>query len=214
MFLWQELQPADWQLLLQGFAATLEVTFWTLCISLPLGAVLGCVRFLDIPYLAKPVGILLDSVRAIPLVLFMVIAFLILPFAPKFLAVAALCIYTVGSLADIVRGGLLSVSVSQFQAAQILGLTTIHQMRYIAFPQAFRRMLPSIVNQVSVVIKDTTLVSLGVMELTKAVNILNMRHLDLSASCMILVAGTYFLLCFGFSRLGLWLEAKLAVSKH
>ncbi len=203
------LNPSDWLLLWRGLLTTLEITALTLLISLPLGAVLGTIRFLNFPVISNAIGGFIDSLRSIPLVLYIVVLFLVVPLPAKVLAVLALSSYTATSIAEIIRGGLLSIDVSQLEAGKILGMTLKQRMLHIALPQASQRMLPALVSQASVVVKDTTLVSIGVLELTKAVNVLNMRHLDLSIEFMILVAASYFILCYGICLMGRWLEFRL-----
>lgn len=206
-----ELNSGDWLLLLKGLSMTLMITAWTLLISLPLGIVLGVLRYLKIPILSNAIGILIEAIRAIPLVLYLVIVFLVLPMDAEIRAVLTLSTFNAMYIAEIVRGGLQSIDPKELQAARVLGLSLFQRIWHIALPQALRRMIPSLVNQISVVIKDTTLVSIGLLELTKAIQILNTRHFSITVEFMLLIAATYFILCYSVCLLGQYLERRLAV---
>jgi putative glutamine transport system permease protein len=203
------LSEADLGMLWQGLQMTLAVTAWTLAIALPLGILLGVVRFLQLPVLSAAVGGCIDAIRSVPLVLFVVIIFLVLPMEAFSRAVFTLATFNAMYIAEIVRGGLLSVDRREMQAAEVLGLTLFQRIWKIALPQALTAMVPALINQASVVIKDTTLVSVGLLELTKAVQILNMRHVADTAWCLLLVAGVYFCFSYGICCLGQWVESRL-----
>lgn len=203
------ISPEDWELLYRGLSMTLIITGWTLAVSLPLGILLGVLRFLKVPVLSYAIGCLIEIIRAIPLVLYLVIIFLVLPMNAEFRAVFTLSTFNACYIAEVVRGGLQSISAGELQAAKVLGLNLPQRVWHIALPQALQRMIPSLVNQVSVIIKDTTLVSIGILELTKAIQILNLRHFSTTVECMILIALIYFVLCYSVCLLGQWLERRL-----
>jgi putative glutamine transport system permease protein len=203
------ISPYDWPVLWQGLQVTLEIAGFSLGVGLIFGFLLGVLHYLNIKILSPLIGAWIQLLRSIPLVLFVVALFLVLPFSPKVVAVLALGMYATASVADIVRGGLRSIDLSQMRAARILGMSLPQSLWHIALPQAVARMLPALVNQGSVVIKDTTLVSIGVMELTKAMNVINLRHLDQSIGFLLLGCAVYFGLCASISLLGIWLEKRL-----
>ena len=203
-----QLTPDDWLLLVRAIGTTLQIALWTLLIALPLGATLGVLRYLKLEIISNAVALVVDGIRAIPLVFYVVAIFLIVPAPPMVQAILALATHTAAAVCEIFRGGLQSVDAGQMQTAQVLGLGLRDRLLHVALPQASRRMLPALINQASVVVKDTTLVSIGVIELTKAVQILNMRHLSLSIEFMIMVAVFYFVICQSLTVTGGWLERK------
>lgn len=206
------LTPDDWTLLANAVSTTLQISFWTLLVSLPLGTAFGVIRYLELPGVSKAVAALVDFIRAVPLVFYVVAIFLVVPASPLAQAVLALSTHTAATLCEIIRGGLQSIDHKQLQMARILGLSLKDRLLHVALPQAIRRMLPALVSQASVVVKDTTLVSIGVIELTKAVQILNMRHLNLSVEFMLMVAVFYFVVCQVLTMIGAWLERRWALA--
>ncbi len=202
------LTPEDWMLLGRAVGTTVQISCWTMLISFPLGIALGVARYLNWPGLSSGVAAVVDLLRAIPLVFYVVAIFLVVPAPPMVQAVLALSTHTAATVCEMIRGGLQSIDPHQMRIAKVLGLSLFQRMAMVALPQASRRMLPALVSQASVIVKDTTLVSIGVIELTKAVQILNMRHLDLSVEFMVAVAFFYFGVCQALTLAGGWLEQR------
>lgn len=194
MFDFNSLSQADWSLLFQGLIATFKISLISLLIAVPLGCVLGFVRYANLPVLSSIVGYGIDGIRIVPLILYLVLMFLVLPFDPEIRAIFTLATFNGANIAEIIRGGLRSIPDSQWQTAKKLGLSGQQTLFSIVLPQVFQKMLPALVNQASVIIKDSTLVSMGVLEMTKAIQILNMRHIESTMACLILTGGVYFLL--------------------
>ena len=83
----------------------------------------------------------------------------------------ALSLYGSAFMAEIFRGGVQSVSKGQFEASDALGLSYLDTMRYVIFPQAIRRSLPAMGNQLVITLKMTSLVSvIGVSEILRRGN--------------------------------------------
>ena len=81
-------------------------------------------------------------------------------------AVLALSLNSAAYLAEIVRAGIQSIEIGQREASESLGLGSIQTMRYVIFPQAFRRMIPPIGNEFITLLKDTSLVAVIGLEET------------------------------------------------
>jgi polar amino acid transport system permease protein len=82
--------------------------------------------------------------------------------------IIALMINSGAYSAEIIRAGIESIPRTQFEAGTALGLTNFQIMRHIILPQAFRNILPPLTGQLSILVKDSSLLSvMGVMELTK-----------------------------------------------
>ena len=129
-------------------------------------------------------------------------------------AVTALSLNSAAYLAEIIRGGIQSVDNGQWEAAQSMGMGWTQTMRYVIFPQAFRRMLPPLGNEFITMIKDTSLVAIiGFEELFRQGQLMvatTYRAFEIYAA----VALIYLLLTFVASRIFSWLEKRLDPVRH
>ncbi len=156
--------------------------------------------------------------RRIP---FLVVTYLVLFFIQAFasdaslftIAVVAICIYATAYTAEIIRGGFESVARQQVEAATVMNFSRWQILMSVIVPQAWPVILPPAVAFAVGFIKDTALVSqVGVFELT-----FRGKELNNEGFSGILVFGTIALIYFGISyplsRLGSWLEIRLASSR-
>ena len=124
-------------------------------------------------------------------------------------AVTALSLNSAAYLAEIIRGGIQSIDDGQWEAAQSMGMGWTQTMRYVIFPQAFRRMLPPLGNEFITMIKDTSLVAIiGFEELFRQGQLMvatTYRAFEIYAA----VALIYLVLTFAASRIFSWLEKRL-----
>jgi arginine/lysine/histidine/glutamine transport system substrate-binding and permease protein len=124
-------------------------------------------------------------------------------------AITALSLNSAAYLAEIIRGGIQSIDIGQWEASQSMGMGWLQTMRYVIFPQAFRRMLPPLGNEFITLIKDTSLVSIiGFEELFRQGQLMvatTYRAFQIYAA----VALVYLLLTFIASRVFSWLEKRL-----
>ena len=124
-------------------------------------------------------------------------------------AVTALSLNAAAYLAEIIRGGIQSIDRGQWEASQSMGMSWMQTMRYVIFPQAFRRMLPPLGNEFITMIKDTSLVAIiGFEELFRQGQLMvatTYRAFEIYAA----VALIYLLLTFIASRVFSWLEKRL-----
>ncbi len=124
-------------------------------------------------------------------------------------AVTALSLNSAAYLAEIIRGGIQSIDQGQWEAAQSMGMGWVQTMRYVIFPQAFRRMLPPLGNEFITMIKDTSLVAIiGFEELFRQGQLMvatTYRAFEIYAA----VALIYLFLTFIASRVFSWLENRL-----
>jgi polar amino acid transport system permease protein len=156
--------------------------------------------------------------RRIP---FLVVTYLVLFFIQAFaenaslftIAVVAICIYATAYTAEIIRGGFESVARQQVEAATVMNFSRWQILMSVIVPQAWPVILPPAVAFAVGFIKDTALVSqVGVFELT-----FRGKELNNEGFSGILVFGTialiYFAISYPLSRLGSWLEFRLASSR-
>ncbi|WP_122646866.1 amino acid ABC transporter permease [Enterococcus mediterraneensis] len=110
-------------------------------------------------------------------------------------------------VAEIVRGGIISVEVGQKEAAESLGLRPLQAMRYVILPQALRNILPSMGNEFITLIKDSSLLStIGIYELLSSAQIV-ITNSYIPLEPLYIAAAIYFILTFFTGRLlALWEE--------
>jgi len=141
---------------------TLRAAFVAMAFSMVLGAFLAAGRLSDHAWVRRPVSVIVQFFRGIPLLLLIFFAFLGLPKLGINLdlfwsLVVGLTVYNMAVLAEIFRAGILSIDRGQSEAAYALGLRKSQVMRIVLVPQAVRRMLPAIVSQLVTLLKDTSL---------------------------------------------------------
>lgn len=129
-------------------------------------------------------------------------------------ALIAVVLIATAFIAEIVRGGMEAVHANQWDAAAAMNMSLVQTLRLVILPQAWRIILPPAFGFFILFIKDTALASqLGVLELTYAGKVLNNRGFSAA-----LVFGTvlvlYFALSYPLTRLGAWMEARVASRRH
>ncbi|PTB18950.1 amino acid ABC transporter [Trinickia symbiotica] len=142
--------------------------------------------------------------RGVPMLVQLLLVYYLLPFVginvpPLVAAISTVALCSASYVAEILRGGFLSIPPGQLEAAQMLGLSPFDMLRRIQVPQAFRLTLPSLVNEMVLLIKASSLISVvGVAEITRtAQNIAASSYRPLEAYA---AAGLiYFVICGALS---------------
>lgn len=117
-------------------------------------------------------------------------------------------------MAEIIRGGIEAVDRGQMEAARSLGLSYGRAMRKIVLPQAFFTMLPAIINQFIITLKDTSLISIiGIRELTQNGKILAANASTKVMSIWVVVALYYLVVCTILSKIAKVVERKVSHGK-
>jgi glutamate transport system permease protein len=209
--------------LLPGLADTLKAAALSIVIALPLGAVFGIARMSDHRWVRIPAGVVVEFLRAIPVLLLMLFAneFYVRSTGipsddrPLYAVVTGLVLYNASVLAEVVRAGILALPRGQTEAAYAIGLSKGQTMTSILLPQAVTAMLPAIVSQLVVIVKDTALggVMLGFTELLNTRSTLAANYANVIPS-FIVVAVIYIILNFILTSFASWLEARLRRSKR
>ena len=205
---------------LGGLVLTLLLASAGLVLAMPVGLALGLARVSPMRWLRWPVTALVYCVRGVPLLMVIFWAYFFLPsvtgvktgqFSTMLLA---LVLFDGVYLAEIVRAGIQAIPTGQLQAAQALGMSRWQSMRYVVLPQALRYMLPSLVNQFVSTIKETSLgYIIGWAELSQIATQINTMVFIMPMQIYLILGLTYFLLCFGLSRLAFYLERRLATGR-
>ncbi|MFE7273210.1 amino acid ABC transporter permease [Streptomyces sp. NPDC057623] len=208
--------------LLPGLADTLTAAALAMVIALPLGAIFGISRLSDHRWVRGPAASVIEFFRAIPVLLLMLFANeayerwadVTTEQRQLYAVVTGLVLYNASVLAEVVRAGILALPKGQSEAAMAIGLRKNQTMRTILLPQAVTAMLPAIVSQLVVIVKDTALggVMIGFTELLNSRATLAAFYGNPIAS-FVVVALIYIVLNFILTSFASWLEKRLRRSK-
>jgi glutamate transport system permease protein len=207
--------------LVPGLLGTIKAACLSVLIALPIGAVLAIGRLSDHRWVRWPCGVIVEFFRAIPVLILMVFANelysqytdITSDQRPLFAVVTGLVLYNASVLAEIFRSGIRALPVGQTEASQAIGLRKTQMMTLILLPQALTAMLPAIVSQLVVVLKDTALgsVFVGYSELLSKANNLTANFSN-SVATYTVIAALYitmnFILSVVASRLERWMRNR------
>ncbi|MEU0473426.1 amino acid ABC transporter permease [Streptomyces olivaceus] len=206
-----------------GLENTLKAAALAVVIALPLGAVLGIARLSDHVWVRVPATVLVEFFRSIPVLVLMIFGLAL--FAeytnvssddrPLYAVVTGLVLYNASVLAEIVRSGILSLPKGQGEGAMAIGLRKGQVMRLILLPQAVTAMLPAIVSQLVVILKDTALggAVLTFPELLASANTMSGYYGANVIASFTVVAVIYIALNFLLTSFASWLERRLRRAK-
>ena len=162
-------------LLGEGFLTTLAIFFLTLIGSLPLGLVVYFGKKSRLAPVRWLVNAYISVMRGTPLMLQLMVVYfgpnllfgISLPSNWRFIAVIlGFVINYAAYFAEIYRGGIESIPVGQYEAAEVLGYTKYQTFMKIILPQMIKRVMPSVTNEVITLVKDTSLAYvIGVVEM-------------------------------------------------
>jgi glutamate transport system permease protein len=202
--------------LLDGLFNTLRAFASGAVLALILGALLALGRLSDHRWLRSISGWIVELFRAVPLVVLMFLFYYGLPsvgitVSTYAAVVLGLTLYNGAVLAEIFRAGVLAVPRGQSEAAYALGMRKSGVMRFVLLPQAVRSMLPAIVSQLVVLLKDS---ALGFL-ITYPELLFQAQFLGSNATLgsplipvALVVAVIYITLCLLLSAFATWLERR------
>ena len=202
---------------LGGFTGgTLRLAIPAIVLGFVLGIFIGIARLARAWWISVPATLYVEFFRGVPLVMvifwiwFIIPQLLRLPIPEYGVALAAFVIFEAAYFGEIVRAGIQSVPRGQVEAATALGLTRAQSMLFVVLPQAIRNMVPSLVTQMIVLFKDTSLASIiGYVDLTKAAQIVNNREIR-PFELYLFIAVVYFIFTYSMSRIAGRFERRLA----
>jgi glutamate transport system permease protein len=207
-------EPRIVEALAEGLLDTLIIAAAAIALSLAFGAVFATLRLSDRALVRWPAVLVIEFFRAVPLLLLILV--LGLGFSDVFgrfwALVIALMLYNGSVLAEIFRAGVQSVPRGQSEAAYAIGMSRGQALRLVLAPQAVRAMLPAIISQCVVALKDTALGYIigapGVVEVASRIWIAPM-YLNPFAVAVVLAA-IFIAINYSLSKLAVILEARLS----
>ena len=207
-------QPALYERLWDGLKGTLTAAAYALVLASVLGVLLAFGRLSHSPLLRVPCVAVIELFRALPLLLVILGFFLAWPVVvgrslePLYALVIGLTLYNGAVIAEIVRAGILALPRGQSEAAMSIGLDRGQTLRLVLLPQAVRIMLPALISQLVVLLKDTSLgFVIGYLELLRSAQRV-VQVLDNPLQLYGFVAIVYILINLSLSRLAVVVERR------
>jgi len=146
-----------WRFLIGGALNTLRMAAVAAVLALTLGVIFSFGRASEKNWIRVPTAVILEFVRGMPVLLMMLFTLLVFSTGAFWAGVAALSLYNGAIIGEALRAGIKSLPRGQREAGLAIGLTPMATRFRIEFPQAFRQMLPIIIAQLVVLLKDTSL---------------------------------------------------------
>jgi glutamate transport system permease protein len=202
----------------RGFLTTLTLTALSSVLALVLGTVLAAMRVSPVPPLRAVGTGYVETVRNTPLTVVFFFAVFVLPQVDVRLsffvfAVVAVTVYHAAFFCEAVRSGINAVSEGQAEAARSIGLTFGQSLRLVILPQAFRTVIPPIINVVIALTKNTSIAAaFGTRDLTAVGNDLANSNSDAVIAVLLGVMVCYLAITLPSGWLAGTLERRVAFS--
>ncbi|WP_043360287.1 amino acid ABC transporter permease [Belnapia sp. F-4-1] len=203
-----------------GLVITLILATFGLALAFPLAILVALGRRSKLPAIKALCVLYVELIRGVPLISLLFMASVMFPlFLPEGMnidkllrAQLAIILFAGAYLAEVVRGGLQSLSKGQYEAADALGLSYWQKTGFIILPQALRLVIPPLVNTFIGFFKDTSLVLIiGIFDLLTAgkTAIIEPAWQGFGIEVYLTVGAIYFIFCFAMSKYSQGLEAEL-----
>ncbi len=214
---------------LGGLLLTIVLSVVAITLSLPIGIMLALARTSRMPIFRLMATTYIEIVRGVPLITWLIVAFIMLPVAlPAGVeiggvarAMGAMTFFSAAYLAENVRGGLQAIPKGQYEASEAMGLTTSQTTVFIVLPQALRAVIPALVGQIISLFKDTSLVTIvGLFDFLHIARLVipsqtqPFNFLGVLREPLLFAAVVYWMFTFTFSRISQRLEKKLGVGER
>lgn len=215
--------PLVWKALGTGLRATLVAAVLAIALALVFGTLLGIARMMSSRRFVRfPLVGLIELLRGLPVVVTIYLVYQVLPdvgidVGPLpgedglWFLVIALTLYNSVIIAEILRAGVAALPRGQREAGLAGGLTELQTMRLVLLPQAFRSMLPAIISQLVVVLKDTSLAALFALYVELLRQGLLIKEVLSNPLQVLFVVGLIFIaLNFTLSQLAVYAQYRIA----
>jgi glutamate transport system permease protein len=203
-------EAATWKnFIWPGLRETLRTAATGMVLALAVGLVLATGRLSERWWIRLPAGVIVEFFRAVPLLLLIFFVFYGLEVSAFLAVVIGLTLYNGSVLAEVFRAGIRAVPAGQSEAAYAVGMRKDQVMRNILLPQAARSMLPVIVSQLVVLLKDTALGYIVALPelLQLGVNVLSANFGNVVAAAIV-AAAIYVVLNSLLTLLANWLDRR------
>lgn len=203
---------------LKGLGMTVLISGCSLVMATLLGFILGIVRSQKNRILNPLLGFFVDVMRGTPFIVQVFIVFFILPeygiqLEAFTAAVLAMTVMESAFICEIVSAGIRAVPKGQWEASSSSGLNIFQQLRFVVIPQAMKTIIPPLVGQYVLLIKDSSVVSaIGVVELTR-VGWLTVVRIPEGLMVFSLVGLLYFAISYPLIRISNRMERNLRTSR-
>jgi polar amino acid transport system permease protein len=203
--------------ILKGVTVTLKYSVISVFLGLAIGTILAFLKVIDLKILRFAAHAYTSIFRGTPLLIQLTIIYFGLPG----LIGLKLSVFTAGVIAfslnsgayvsEIIRAGIESVDRGQVEAAKALGVSPVLRMKDIILPQAFRSILPALVNELINLVKESCLISvIGEMDLMRRAQVVSAETYTFFTP-MLTAAATYYVMVLIISSFALLLEKRLAL---
>ena len=223
-----------WQWLVEGLLNTLLITLFATLIGIAIGIIIAIVRstydkneeslkkrggagYVILKTANAVCNLYLTVIRGTPVVVQLLIWYFIIMASSTNGVLVAIIAFGINSgayVAEIFRGGIMSIDNGQFEAGRSLGFNYLQTMIYVIAPQMIKAVLPTLCNEFIVLLKETSIAGyVGIMDLTKAGDLIRGRTFS-AFMPLIAVALIYLVIVMIFTYLVRLLERRLRRSEH
>jgi len=211
---------ATWLRLLTGLLVTLETAAITLVLALAIGTLLVILRITSSRAFRWIVVTIVEGLRGLPVIVTIFFAARVLPefgvsMPPLWYVVVGLTAYNCVIIAEIIRSGINALPRGQAEAAYAVGMSRLQVLRLILLPQAFRLMLPALISQLVVIVKDTSLgfVVFGYSDFVREANTViqffgGQLKINFPLQMFLTVALVFILINYGLGKLAEYINRR------
>ena len=211
-----------WKYIADGLGVTLQITFFAVILGILLGFLVAVVRSTyektgKLKLFNLLCQIYLTVIRGTPVLVQLLIMYYIVFVSMTSKIMVASLAFGINSgayVAEIIRGGILSIDNGQFEAGRSLGFNYVQTMIYIILPQVFKNVLPALANEFIVLLKETSVCGyIALQDLTKGGDIIRSQTYNAYVP-LFTVAAIYLVLVMIFTYLVKLLERRLRSSER
>lgn len=209
-------KATTWKFLLQGFAGTVRVALTAGAIALALGLLLMLGRISHLKVLYAVCRVITEFFRSLPSLLLIYFFFLVVPqygikMSSFWMLTLPVALAAAGVLAEVFRAGVNAVPKGQIEAALSLGMSPLRTTFKIVLPQAIRFVIPSLISQIVVVVKDTTVAYVvSYPDLMQNARVL-ITNYDALVSVYFTIAIIYILINYAINQASIYVSHRLGV---
>ena len=207
-------------ILVDGLLVTLQMAFSAVTGAVVFGVVFGIGKLSDHQWLRWPCWLVVECFRAVPVIMLMIFCFFAIfggtdPLTQRvyWSVVLALTLYNGAVLAEVFRAGINAVPKGQAEAAYAIGMRKTQVMTVVLLPQAVKIMIPAIISQMVVALKDTSLgyavAGLGLTRIAKPIYQTFANHVP----TIIVITAIYVVVNLLLTALAMWLQRKFVGEK-